>query len=151
MSYRIKAHIGNTEDGYYQIFGNNEWPKDFLEELKVQGASIDGDGCFEDFEVKDINRLLETINKYILQIDKEKKEQNIDIFNLRDLLEPILKGVKPIAEYEEPALECMYIFTAYNFIQHLKKYNAIDIDWDTFVETKKVQYKLTKKIFISGY
>lgn len=77
MSYRIYATCNGKEK---QIFGNNEYPEQFFEELKRQGCIVSGDGYFEKFKIKELAPILEAIDKYIVSTEEyftqKAKEEN---------------------------------------------------------------------------
>lgn len=50
MSYR--TYVNN-----YQFLGNDEQSEDLIKELKKQGCKIDRDGCFRNFEIKELDQL----------------------------------------------------------------------------------------------
>lgn len=90
MSDRLKLR---DEDGkWLQVFGNNEYPNNLLEWVNKKGGEVDEDGCFRDFEVKDLQGFLEQIILYLqelpfdvydLRFDNEyNKERKWDIFTM---------------------------------------------------------------------
>lgn len=72
MSYRIYASIGSRE---IQLFGNNEYPKHFLEELKNQGCKIDEEYCFNKFKIKSLPPIIKAIEKDIIDIVNSRNER----------------------------------------------------------------------------
>ena len=84
MSYRIYAICGEHKE---QLFGNNECPKQFLEELKRQGCIVDEESCFEKFKIKELAPILEAIDKYIIETEEyfTKKAKKDNEFTLKYL------------------------------------------------------------------
>lgn len=85
MSYRIYAMYGEHKE---QLFGNNECPKQFLEELIRQGCIVDEESCFEKFKVKELAPILEAIDKYIISTEeyftqKAKKDNEFTLKYLK--------------------------------------------------------------------
>lgn len=68
MSYRIRVRNAKGKD--LQLFGNNEYPEEFIREIKKQGAVIDNDGCFRNFQVKEIRPIINSVEKYIKDAQK---------------------------------------------------------------------------------
>ena len=63
MSYRIYVND-------YQCLGNNECPGVLIEELKRQGAEIDDDYCFDEFEIKELQPIIEALEQYIRDVNE---------------------------------------------------------------------------------
>lgn len=115
MSYRIYAICNGKEE---QLFGNNEYPKQFLEELKRQGCIVDGESCFNKFKIKELAPILEAIDKYIVSTEeyftqkakeenefalkylkREPKDSDYDVSGWHYLLTVVNSGCIPTANF----------------------------------------------------
>lgn len=63
MSYRIYVN-------HEQVLGNNECPEVLIKELEKQGCTFDEDKCFENFEIKDLQAIIEALEQYIYDTDE---------------------------------------------------------------------------------
>ena len=70
MSYR-------TSVNEVQIFGNNEYYPEWIEFIKSQGIEVNDDGCY-DGEITDVMGALKTIEKIVMQLEKEHREEKVD-------------------------------------------------------------------------
>lgn len=145
MSYRI--YVNN-----YQCLGNNECPEVLMNELKRQGCEIDEDGCFKNFEIKELEPIIEALEQYI--IDKNEWALNKSynpgsIADFSDIFEKI--GCNGLTWNIEYKTECGYLFITVNFL------NAIKDDYEEYFdfEDKKHQIKYKIKeghhVYMSGY
>lgn len=67
MSYR--TYIGNT-----QVFGNNEYYKEWTDFIESQGIEIGEDGDY-DGEITDVQGMFDVINKITKRLIKERHKQ----------------------------------------------------------------------------
>lgn len=144
MSYRM--YVKTEKDGKrYQFLGNNVCPSCLIEELKRQGAEFDEDDCIRDFEVKEIQPVIETLEKYILDTYNRKKVDGINIF---DFEEDILKNKdKNLTYYLNYVKDCWYMLVSSNFVDALG--NSIETEY----EDNKMIYKIIegKHIYIDAF
>lgn len=70
MSYRTRVNE-------VQIFGNNEYYSEWIEFIKSQRIEVDDDGCY-DGEITDVMGALKTIEKIVMQLEKEYREEKVD-------------------------------------------------------------------------
>lgn len=70
MSYRTSVND-------VQIFGNNEYYPEWIEFIKSQGIEVNDDGCY-DGEITDVMGALKTIEKIVMQLEKEHREEKVD-------------------------------------------------------------------------
>ena len=142
MSYRI---WGYKEDGScYQIFGNNEYPEEFIKELEKQGCEIDEDGCFSRFEVKEVQPLIDAMNLYMISQEKCNKKHNLNsIFDLSKNFNIEDDNNFPLYADIELLIDCGYMFVVHNFLQFFK---------DELYKVGLYNYKIKDncKIMISG-
>ena len=87
MSYR--TYVNNT-----QIFGNNEFYPEWINFIVEQGIAIDDDYCY-DGEIKDFMAALETVEKIVMRLEGERKE------NRKNLEEKLSKLEMTEEEKEE--------------------------------------------------
>lgn len=94
MSYRIYVSMGEKK---MQLFGNNEFPAGFLDELSKQGCEINSEGHFNKFKVNSLIPIIKTIDEYIKNTvefhNRRVKERN-DL-----VLKNLKRGVKE-SDYE---------------------------------------------------
>ena len=141
MSYRI--YVNN-----YQCLGNNECPEVLINELKRQGCKPDGDNCFESFEIKELQPIIEALEQYIIDtnnyfLNRKYKPQSIADFS-KVFKEKQINGLTwKIQEY----LDCGYLFVTVNFL------NAIKDDYEEDYTEDRITYKIKDGhyVFMSGY
>lgn len=75
MSYRTSVND-------VQIFGNNEFYPEWIEFIKSQGIEVNGDGCY-DGEITDVMGASKTIEKIVMQLEKEHREERIQDWDVR--------------------------------------------------------------------
>ena len=115
MSYRTKVNG-------VQIFGNNEYYKEWTDFLKSKGIEIDEDGCY-DGEIDDIMGMFEVIDKITkMIIEKRHKdvEKGLKDFNneplreMTDLSKSLwLDNKIPILMFNREMIENAYCFLPY--------------------------------------
>lgn len=140
MSYRI--YVNN-----YQCLGNNECPKVLMDELKRQGCEMDGDNCFQDFEIKELQPIIEALEQYIFDIDDRIKKRHNGV-GLGDYTEEFQKWKNSNYTYEiDSMVEFGYMFITYNFLKHIE--GDYEMDWDN----DKIIYKIKEghHVYMSGY
>lgn len=141
MSYRI--YVNN-----YQCLGNNECPDVLINELKRQGCKPDSNNCFESFEIKELQPIIEALEQYIIDtnnyfLNRKYKPQSIADFS-KVFKEKQANGLTwKIQEY----LDCGYLFVAVNFL------NAIKDDYEEDYTKDRITYKIKKghHVFMSAY
>ena len=147
MSYRI--YVNN-----YQCLGNNECPKVLIEELKRQGCEMNEDNCFHDFEIKELQPIIEALEQYIRDmnewaLNKKYKPSSIaDFSNVFDESEKYGNGLTwKIQEY----LECGYLFVTVNFLKAIKDDYEEDFDFEN--KEHRIVYKIKEghHIYMSGF
>lgn len=146
MSFRVYVHT--EKDGRkYQILGNNEWPKVLFEELKKQGCEFDEDFGFENFEIKDLQGVIQALEKYIFEMHEKIKG---GIANFSYILEEEKKfNLKLMTSRLASVQENGYVFITANFLKAIGEENY---DWD-FDKKGKMFFKVAegKHIYMSGY
>lgn len=83
LSHRV--YVTNSRGEDLQVFGNNGCTLDFVETLNRQGAGIDVDGewYLEDFEVEDVQSLVDSVERYIRESRESFDEYWSDESNVR--------------------------------------------------------------------
>lgn len=161
MSYRIELINRNNEE--LQVFGNNECPKIFLDEIKKQGAIIDEEDNFDKFKIKDIMPIITCIDTYVKELEikfqEEKQYHDIEIdvenelYNLKKVYQNSIfdftndiylrDNAYPLWLQAEYKINCAYLFFSYNFIKHIE---------DSLDRVSLYEYKLKdgEEIFLKG-
>ena len=151
MSFRITARnyaVGEDYDGegtiYHQVYGNHESPKLLNEYLKSKGVEIDGDGCFRDYEVTDIQELLEVM----LKIHDEQVEDD-SFWDFKPAPHYHVDTVDGLLSYLWLKLDAAKVLIMYNFFDAFREY--IDSYWNE--ARGGVEYRLNGKgkIYLSGF
>ncbi len=142
MSYRM--YIND-----YQCLGNNECPEVLLNELKRQGCKPDADNCFENFEIKELQPIIEALEKYIIDTNNyffNRKYKPSSIADFSNVFEESKKGNGLTWKIEE-YLECGYLFITVNFLK------AIKDDYEEDYSKDRITYKIKEghHIYMSGY
>ena len=148
MSYRIYVND-------YQCLGNNECPGVLIEELKRQGAEIDDDYCFDGFEIKELQPIIEALEQYIrdineLHLNSEYKPSSIaDFSNI--LQEKKEKYGNGLTWRLQEIAETGYLFVTVNFL------NAIKEDYEEYFDDEdergRIKYRIKEghHVYMSGY
>lgn len=114
MSYRTR--IEGT-----QIFGNNEYYKEYVDFLISQGIEIDEDGCYEG-EITDVQglfRVIDKITKDLIAKAHTRVENKEEWFGrpckeLADLSDSIwLEDKTPVLAFNRDIIDNAYIFLPY--------------------------------------
>lgn len=151
MSYRITARNAiidkdyNSNDTiYHQVYGNNESPWLLEEYLKSKGVEFDGDGCFKNYEVTDIQELLEVM----LKIHNEQIEDD-SFWDFKPTAPYKTDTVDGLMSYWWLKLDSARVLVMYNFFDAFRDY--IQTYWDD--EDNIAKYKLNGKgkIYLSGF
>lgn len=142
MSYRI--YVNN-----YQCLGNNECPKVLIDELKRQGCEFDVDNCFENFEIKELQPIIEALEEYIRNINEwtlNKKYNPHSIADFTDVFEKSKQGNGLTWEIQE-YMEYGYLFITANFLKAIKN------DYEEIYDKDRIKYKIKNghHIYMSGY
>lgn len=140
MSYRIWAYKENGDS--FQLFGNNEYPEDFIKELQRQGCEIDEDGCFSKFEIKEIQPIINAINKYIINVANNVKSRGYSIYDFSSEFDNY-NDTLPLWLEIEMKIENGYMFIVHNFLQFFK---------DELYKVSFCNYKIKNncRIIVSG-
>lgn len=159
MAYR--TYVGTTGKKEIQILGNNEFYQPFVDELKRQGYKIDKHNFGIEFEdddvvdncvaIKEIQPIIDILEQYIWDIDKENKDyfkykrHKVDIFNLRPDKNLDKDFTARMMELQENA----YIFVTTNLVNYLK--DNLERKYDR--EKKKFIYTIKegKEVWFSAY
>ena len=148
MSYRIYVND-------YQCLGNNECPAVLLDELKRQGCEIDEDCCFDGFEIKELQPIIEALEQYIKNTNNwflNRKYEPNSIADFSDILaeekEKYGNGLtwrlQEIAEYG-------YLFVSVNFLKAIKDDYEEYFDRDDKERRIKYRIKEGHHIYMSAY
>lgn len=145
MSYRI--HGTNHKGDSTQLFGNNVYPDQVLEVLQKQGCVID-DSCFDDFEIKNIQEIIDATEEYIMEEYEFHNNMGSASHNIFDLtLDEIQK--KNMTYSLKQLQDNAYIFTSANIVRFFE--DDIELDYDK--EREKLIWKIKKghKIYLEAY
>lgn len=147
MSYRIYVN-------HYQCLGNNECPNVLIEELKRQGCEMDVDYCFHDFEIKELEPIIEALEQYIVDTNNWALNKKYNPGSIADFSEIFVNHLKygngltwKIGEY----LENGYLFVTINFLK------AIEDDYEEYFDYEdrkhKIKYRIKEghHIYMSGF
>ena len=144
MSYRI--YVNN-----YQCLGNGEFPEVLRKALNKQGAKIypSNDFIFHNFEIKELQPIIEALEQYIFEIDERISKRHNGI-GLGDYTEEFQKWKQKDYTYQvENMIEFGYMFITVNFLKQIEGDYEKDIDWDN----NKIIYKIKEghHIYMSGF
>lgn len=116
MSYR--TYINNT-----QVFGNNEWYKEWIDYIQSKGITVGEDGEYEG-ELDDFMEALDVIENIVLSIERERRENktrgekfwNTSIFDLGNIYDDVVNSDdESLLDKELHYLENGYMFLPYAF------------------------------------
>lgn len=143
MSYRI--YVNN-----YQCLGNGECPEVLRKALKSQGAKIykSKDYCFRNFEIKELQPIIEALEQYIFDIDSYFKQRDgIGIGNYTETFERC-KQRNYTFEIQQ-LIDYGYMFITANFLRYIEG----DYDMEYDFEKNRFIYKIKEghKIYMSGF
>lgn len=147
MSYRIYVNG-------YQCLGNNECPQVLIEELKRQGCKPDLDNCFENFEIKELQPIIEALEQYIRDVNEWSLNTKYNPCSIADFSNVFKESEKygngltwKIQEY----VECGYLFVTVNFLKAIK--NDYEEVFDYENRNHRITYKIKEghHIYMSGY
>lgn len=115
MSY--KTYVDKT-----QIFGNNKYYPEWLEFIKSHGIDIDEDYGYDGY-ISDIMGAIETIEKIVMRLEKEFREQheNDSLFDFRETYEEVLayendKFKSSLLDKNIQHIQNSYLFMPYAFL-----------------------------------
>lgn len=142
MSYRI--YVNN-----YQCLGNNEFPEVLRKALNKQGAKIypSNDFIFHDFEIKELQPIIEALEQYIFEIDERISKRHNGV-GLGDFTEKFQKWKqRNYTDEVQNMIEFGYMFITVNFL------NAIKDDYEIDYSGDKIIYKIKEghHIYMSGF
>lgn len=135
MSYR--TFINN-----FQIFENNGYSKELIDELNRQGANIKENDDYYKFEIKEIDPIIKIVDEYI------KEEVNDVISSWQNPYDltffwSMVRKEKPLYERVDNCVYGHLLFQSYNFVQYLYRNGLIKRNVDG-------THTILKKIVISG-
>ena len=147
MSYRIYVN-------HYQCLGNNECPKVLIDELKRQGCEFDEDNCFHDFEIKELEPIIEALEQYIRDINEwalGRKYEPGSIADFSHLFEKPDKYGNGLTWRLQEILENGYLFVTINFLNAIK--DDYEEDFDFEAKEHRIKYKIKEghHIYMSGF
>lgn len=142
MSYRI--YVNN-----YQCLGNNEFPEVLRKALNKQGAKIypSNDFIFHDFEIKELQPIIEALEQYIFEIDERISKRHNGV-GLGDFTEKFQKWKqRNYTDEVQNMIEFGYMFITVNFL------NAIKDDYEIDYSGDKIIYKIKEghHVYMSGF
>lgn len=143
MSYRIYVND-------YQCLGNNECPEVLRKALNKQGAKIypSNDYTFKDFEIKELQPIIDALEQYIFDIDQNIKDRHNGV-GLGDYTEEFNKWKNKNYTYEiDSMIEFGYMFITYNFLKHIEGDYEVDFD-----NKDRIIYKIKEghHVYMSGF
>jgi len=147
MSYRI--YVNN-----YQCLGNNECPEVLINELKRQGCEIDEDGCFHNFEIKELEPIIEALEQYIKNTNEwmlRRKYKPGSVADFSYLLEKEDEYKNGLTWSLQELLENGYLFVTINFLNAIKDDYEEDFDFEAKKHRAKYKIKKGHHIHMSGY
>ena len=151
MSYRVTLRdheIGPEYKGdgkiYHQVLGNNECPKVLDEWLEKNGAEIDEDGCFRDFEIKDIQEFLELL----IEIQNEYAQDDT-WYDFKPMAHMKIDNPDRMISYWRYKLDVATVLIVYNFFLAIE--SLLDSEWDDSIGGVKYKLKEGKHIYLSGF
>ena len=147
MSYRIYVND-------YQCLGNNECPQVLIDELKRQGCKMNEDNCFKDFEIKELEPIIEALEQYIVDTNNwalNRKYKPSSIADFSGIFENHKKYGNGLTWRIEEYLECGYLFVTINFLKAIKDDYEEDMDYNN--KNHRIIYKIKEghHIYMSGY
>lgn len=148
MSYRITArdYKGDTrpnEGKYHQVYGNHEFPTAIHNYLIANGCKLSEDGCFDDFEITDLDSFLEAMlaahNEYM-------KDDSYWDFKPDGVINKVDTPFGLIMHCMRKK-EDSYAFIVYNFYDAFEN----EIEWKYEGGRDFFAIKEGKHIYLSGY
>jgi hypothetical protein len=151
MSYRITAHdyeLGEEYDGKgkisHQIYGNNCFPIKLRDYLVSQKVAFDSDDCFKDYDVTDLQGLLDVM----LEIHKEEVEDD-SYWDFKPGVRYHTDTVDGLISYLNYRLDVAIVLVMYNFYKAFE--GSIESYWDDQSNGAKYKIKDGMKIYLSGF
>jgi hypothetical protein len=119
-----------------------------IDELKRQGCEMNEDFCFHDFEIKELQPIIDVLEKYVIEEYERKIKKGINICDFQDEFENY-KQSKNFTKHMELIVDTSYIFTAVNFLRYIKE-DVVEV-WNT--ELAKIEYKIKDghHVYMSGF
>lgn len=147
MSYRIYVN-------HYQCLGNNECPEVLINELKKQGCEVDEDYCFYDFEIKDLEGIIEALEQYIIDTNNwaiNKKYNPSSIADFSDIFKESKEYGNGLTWKIEEQIEYGYLFVSINFLKVIKDDYEEYYDYED--KTHRIKYRIKKghHIYMSAF
>ena len=150
MSFRITVtdyELGEDYEGngklYHQLYINNQSPGLIDDWVKDQGAAIDGDGCFRDVEIKDIQQFL----GIVVRIQDELMEDDT-WYEFKPLHVKIDSPDRMISywSYKLDAATVLIVYNFYKAIEHMLEY-----EWDETIGGSRYKVKEDVRLYLSGF
>lgn len=149
MSYRMYVKPSLRRAGY-QFLGNNVCPDGLMEELIRQGCKPDEDGCFKSFKVKEVQPIIEILEKYIMNVYEWYKDENVNIFDFSDMIERIYSDKSNnLTSSISSGMDTWIMLASANFVKAIED-NLVRV-YDR--EKNKIVYKIKegKNVWITAY
>lgn len=115
MSYRTWVND-------YQIFENNGFCRELIDELKRQGMEEPDDGSYE-FEVKDITPVIDIIDKYFEKEIEDREKRGVNVYDFKN--NSHITSHLPLHIKTEYMIEDALLFQSYNFVDYLLRTECI--------------------------
>ena len=129
----------------YQIFGNNDYSEELINELKRQGMNEPDDDFIYSFEIKDINPVIKAVDKYIEKEIEKREKRGVNMYDFSDYYNLI--GKEPLYLSMQDLIKYGIIFQSYNLVDYLVKTGCIERIHGT---SGNPVYKIVKPITISA-
>ena len=133
----IRLYVINGKNEKMQIFGNNDFPDEFIDELRNQGLEFDD--CFHEFKIHELQPLVDVVKQdferrwmkykkgkdFLKKINEYNGESIVDF--TQNFINIVTKEYKCKSLYFNAyyILESGYMFILYNLI----KFIMDDLDW----------------------
>jgi hypothetical protein len=115
MSYRTWVND-------YQIFENNGYCRELIDELKRQGMAEPDDGCYQ-FKVKDINPVIKIVDMYFEKEIKDREKRGIKMYDFKK--HGHITSDFPLHLKVAYLIEDAWLFQSYNFVDYLRRTGCI--------------------------
>lgn len=154
MSYRTKVNG-------YQIFGNNESYKEWLNFIKSKGIEVDNDGCYEG-DITDVMGAIETLESIVKSLEENyrKRNPNKSLFDFRSTYDNYIKRItnypdddcnSSITDDLMEIIDNAYIFIPIAFINACDDLIERAPTWSTKNHLYCYKLKEGAKIHVSAY
>ena len=143
MSYRI--YVNDK-----QCLGNGEFPEVLRKALNKQGAKIykSKDYCFHNFEIKELQPIIEALEQYIFDIENYYKQR--DGIGLGNYSQELERYKQRNFTFEiQQLIDCGYMFITANFLKYIEGDYETEYDFDN----NRFIYRIKEghKIYMSGF